>query len=81
LSDPEFSRGEIFMRWLDERLPQLLASGEHSHERDRAAEDAVILAALLHHAQTNGAGAAPVSAEPQSVWKREARLEQVDRGE
>jgi len=81
LSDPEFSRGEIFTRWLDERLPQLLASGEHSHERDRAAEDAVILAALLHHAQTNGAGAAPVSAEPQSVWKREARLEQVDRGE
>ena len=47
LRDPEFLRGEIFTRWLDEQLPHLLA-GMQAQERDVVAEDAAILAALLH---------------------------------
>jgi acetyl-CoA carboxylase biotin carboxylase subunit len=82
LRDPEFVRGEIFTRWLDARLPHLRANRENSTERDPGAEDAAILAALLHHVDTNGAAHASVpAAEPESLWKREARLEQVDRGE
>src|SRR3984893_18006148 len=82
LSDPEFIRGDIFTRWLDERLPHLREKRINSITRDPVAEDAAILAALLHHAETNGAkGTAAVCAEAPSMWKREARLEQIDRGE
>src|ERR1700694_2493407 len=79
LRDPEFVRGEIFTRWLDERLPHLLAKSESSTERDPGAEDAAILAALLHFLDTNAAAnAGALSAEQESLWKREARLDQVD---
>jgi len=82
LGDPEFVRGELFTRWLDERLARLRGKSENSAERDPAAEDAAILAALIHHLDANGAtNARALSAEPESLWKREARLEQVDRGE
>jgi acetyl-CoA carboxylase biotin carboxylase subunit len=82
LRDPEFVRGEIFTRWLDERLPRLRAHRENSTERDLAAEDAAILAALLHRVDTNGpTNTDALSAEPGSRWKREARLEQVGSGE
>jgi acetyl-CoA carboxylase biotin carboxylase subunit len=82
LRDPEFIRGDIFTRWLDERLPHLRAKRENSLERDRAAEDAAVLAALLHHFDVNGtARAAAVSAAQESTWKREARQDQIDRSE
>src|SRR5579872_979060 len=81
LSDPEFIRSEIFTRWLDERLPHLRANRENSAKRDPTAEDAAIVVALIHYSETNGAtNAAAVSAEPESIWKREARLEQIVRG-
>src|SRR5580693_9929933 len=73
LRDPEFRRGEIFTRWLDEKLPSLLA-GMQSQEHDAIAEDAAILAALLHSlgakepATLNGTAAVAVSR-----WKREGR--------
>ena len=81
LRDPEFGRGEIFTRWLDERLPDLLVRN-HPQEESVAAEDAVILAALLH--SLGAADVAPVNgshADVESRWKREGRLEQVDRGD
>jgi acetyl-CoA carboxylase biotin carboxylase subunit len=82
LSDPEFIRGEIFTRWLDERLLHLLAHRENPIGRDPTAEDAAILAALLHHFDANGAAKAmAATAAPESPWKREARLEQIDRGQ
>ena len=81
LSDPEFRRGEIFTRWLDERLPHLRASREDSPGRDSAAEDAAILIALLHRSETNGTSVTPLPAEPKSIWKREARLDQINRSE
>ena len=82
LRDPEFIRGEISTRWLDERLPHLRASSKNAAGRDPGAEDAALLAALLHHLGTNGASRAGArSAEPESRWKREARREQVDRSQ
>jgi hypothetical protein len=67
---------------LDERLLRFRSDRENSTERDLAAEDAAIVAALLHHLDANGAArAGALSVEAESPWKREARLEQVDRGE
>jgi acetyl/propionyl-CoA carboxylase alpha subunit len=81
LRDLELLRGEIFTRWLDEKLPHLLAE-MHTQERDVAAEDAAILAALLHSLGAKDAASANgVAAEAESRWKREARLEQVNRSE
>ena len=81
LRDPEFLRGEIFTRWLDEKLPHLLAEMQ-TQERDVVAEDAAILAALLHSLGAKDAASANgTAAEAESRWKREARLEQVDRSE
>jgi acetyl-CoA carboxylase biotin carboxylase subunit len=85
LRDPEFLRAEIYTRWLDERLPQLL-SRQQTKESDANEEDAAILAALLHSlsaketAPSNGAGIGD-SAGGESRWKREARLEQTNRSE
>jgi acetyl-CoA carboxylase biotin carboxylase subunit len=81
LRDPEFLRGEIFTRWLDERLPQLL-NGKLTEEHDVVAEDAATLAALLHSLGTSdSAPAKGTNSDAESRWKREARLEQVHRGE
>ena len=81
LGDPEFLGAEISTRWLDERLPRLLAAME-TRERDVVAEDAVILAALLYsHGAKNAAPGNGAAAGAESRWKREARLEQVDRSE
>ena len=79
LRDPEFRRGEIYTRWLDERLPLLLSLGE-SQERDEVAEDAAMLVALLHSLEAKGeapSNGTPIEAE--SRWKHEARLEQLNR--
>ena len=80
LQDPQFVRGEVFTRWLDERLSDILARKKKAVHDDPGAEDAAILAVLLHHLDANGA-ASPYSpaTQPESRWKREARLEQVDR--
>jgi acetyl-CoA carboxylase biotin carboxylase subunit len=86
LRDPDFVRGEIFTRWLDERLPQLLANDENPAETDSGDEDAAIIAAVLHHLETNAgairsARARNLTAEQESLWKRQARLDQTRRDE
>jgi acetyl/propionyl-CoA carboxylase alpha subunit len=81
LRDVKFCRGEIYTRWLDERLPDLLA-GMEPKQRDAVAEDAAILAALLHTLGVRDAAPANgVGVQAESRWKREARLEQTDRSE
>ena len=81
LRDPEFLRGEIFTRWLDERLPDLL-KGKQTQEGDVVAEDAAILAALLHSLGANdGRSVNRTTAEAESRWKRAARFEQIDQSE
>ena len=80
LRDSEFLNGEIFTRWLDERLPDLLAQ-KPTAKHDVQAEDAAILAALLYTTGTKDTAPANGAAvETESRWKREARFEQVDRG-
>jgi acetyl-CoA carboxylase, biotin carboxylase subunit len=77
LREPQFERGEIYTRWLDERIPELLAGHHETHPHDPATQDAAILAALLHHL---GAIPAQAAAPPsESRWRREARREQADR--
>jgi acetyl-CoA carboxylase biotin carboxylase subunit len=81
LRDPDFAHGEIYTRWLDERLPQLLAA-QQAMEKDTVAEDAAALAALLHFLKTQ-----KVSRPDESItattsrWKRQARTEQIERSE
>jgi acetyl-CoA carboxylase, biotin carboxylase subunit len=80
--DPEFLRGEIYTRWLDERLPKFASGTAPAGDAEVAVEDAAILAALLqtlNATASNGSNGA--RAESESRWKRAARLEQVDRGE
>jgi acetyl-CoA carboxylase, biotin carboxylase subunit len=75
LSEPEFVRGEIHTRWLDELLSRPAppsAGGE-------TAEEAAALAAALWHLRSNGAAPAQQAAAPASGWKREARREQLER--
>ena len=82
LRDPEFLRGEIFTRWLDEKLPHLLAGMQTSKNATRPpkmrrfSRRCCIPSARRTRRPANGA-----AAETESRWKREARLEQVDRSE
>jgi acetyl-CoA carboxylase biotin carboxylase subunit len=80
LRDPEFLRAEIFTRWLDERLPRILAH-EQAQEHDVTAEDAAILAAVLNFLGAKDVAPANGSTvtEAESRWKRQARIEQADR--
>jgi len=81
LRDSEFLRGDIYTRWLDERLPDFLGRSNLG-EADWVAEDAAILAALLYtlggNGKVNANGSGP---DAESRWKRAARSEQLDRSE
>ncbi len=82
LKDPEFVRGEISTRWLDERLPDLSAAKNEMVRDDPGVEDAAILAALLHHLAANGSPSVnSLSTQSESRWKRAARLEQLDQNQ
>jgi acetyl-CoA carboxylase biotin carboxylase subunit len=78
LGEPEFVRGEIHTRWLDEllqRTPETAAP-----RLDSGAEDAATLAAALWHLANNGAAKpATIAAAAESRWKFEGRREQVER--
>ena len=85
LAEPEFLRGEIHTRWLDEFLRAPARSSEtgksaDSVESHSAAADAALIAAALCHISQNGVkpGVAP-PAETTSRWKLEGRREQLDR--
>jgi len=81
LRDPDFKRGEIYTRWLDERLLQLLAA-QQSTEKDTIAEDAAVLAALLQFLKARKTSALDESvAATRSRWKLQARSEQFERSE
>ncbi len=77
LTDPEYVRGEIHTRWLDERMRAPAAPRE---AQESTVEDAALLASTLWHVARNGASAAARPAEtPESRWKLEGRREQLDR--
>jgi len=85
LVDPEFLRGEIHTRWLDEWLGRTsgAAAGVGAALPD-ALETAAVLATALFHISGNGGGpggdgAAPPSAGAGSRWKQEGRRTGVAR--
>lgn len=82
LVDPEFQRGEIHTRWLDEWLRAKPATHAATAATDGAgsAEDAAVIAAVLWHLGHNGAAkTAPAVEASESRWKNEGRREQLDR--
>jgi acetyl-CoA carboxylase biotin carboxylase subunit len=73
LADPEFTRGEIHTRWLDERLDGLRRGNHASHSR---AADAAAIAAALWTLRRNATTRTAAAAAPASRWKLEGRSEQ-----
>jgi acetyl-CoA carboxylase, biotin carboxylase subunit len=82
LNEPDFLRGEIHTKWLDELLVRKRAGIGGASED--AAADAAAIAAALWQATRNEAGSraavnANSSEEAASRWKMEGRREQRDR--
>jgi acetyl-CoA carboxylase biotin carboxylase subunit len=77
LSEPDFLRGEIHTKWLDE----LLSSRKQATDRNdgRAADAAAIAAALWRTMQLHRNFCPSSSASEQSRWMLEGRREQLDR--
>ena len=77
LTEPEFVRGEIHTKWLDEVLARPRPPVEPP--RPGTEEAALIAAALWHNASVNHTGTG--SAGPQSMtsrWKMEGRRQHMD---
>jgi len=77
LSEPDFLRGEIHTKWLDQLLnrKQQAAAGDDGGPADAAA----IAAALWQHSQSQKTGASPTQDTAGSRWKQDGRREQLDR--
>jgi acetyl-CoA carboxylase, biotin carboxylase subunit len=77
LSEPEFLRGEIHTRWLDELLHR---RRQVAHGQDgKAADAAAIAAALWQAGQSESAARVASNQNAESRWKLEGRREQLDR--
>ena len=77
LAEPEFLRGEIHTKWLDEMLSR--PHPPAASPRPGTEEAVLIAAALWHSAQSNVS--TPGGAEPQAApsrWKMEGRRQQMD---
>ena len=82
LTEPEFLRGEIHTRWLDEllRRPRAAASAPQPSAVDDSKEAAAIAAAIWQANQSAAQAPGPSSdREGASRWKLEGRREQLDR--
>jgi len=89
LSEPEFLRGEIHTRWLDDWLagrPADSAASAQAIGGAEARENAAVIAVALRHLSQNGVGSAATqppasskSSKDDSRWKLASRREQVDR--
>src|SRR5882757_1573696 len=77
LAEPEFLRGDIHTKWLDEMLARPRPAAEPP--RPGTEEATLIAAALWHGAQSNTStpGSTEVQATP-SRWKMEGRRQQMD---
>jgi acetyl-CoA carboxylase biotin carboxylase subunit len=83
LAEPDFLRGEIHTRWLDEllRRPRALGIEAIDEEAANSARDAAAIAAALWQVTqtvSQTAAASPVGECP-SRWKMESRRQQLDR--
>jgi acetyl-CoA carboxylase biotin carboxylase subunit len=82
LSDPDFLRGEIHTKWLDELLRRPNAATAHSNkdETGNAVSNAAAIAAAIWQATQAGATSAPAAeGDTPSRWKQEGRRAQLDR--
>jgi acetyl-CoA carboxylase biotin carboxylase subunit len=82
LSDPDFLRGEIHTKWLDELLRRPNAATAHSNEDEtgNAVSKAAAIAAAIWQATQAGATSAPAAeGDTPSRWKQEGRRAQLDR--
>jgi acetyl-CoA carboxylase biotin carboxylase subunit len=85
LAEPDFLRGEIHTKWLDEllqRSPSVAASTDESANADRAADAASIAAALWQAKQSDkpcGPSASGQDSSQPSRWKQEGRRQELDR--
>ncbi|MHB8524728.1 MAG: acetyl-CoA carboxylase biotin carboxylase subunit [Candidatus Acidiferrales bacterium] len=84
LANPEFVRGNIHTKWLDELLLRSTASPSHATfahpDRDALAEDAATLAAAMWHmdrAAAANSSAQTVPNDSSSRWKIAGRREQL----
>jgi acetyl-CoA carboxylase, biotin carboxylase subunit len=83
LTEPDFLRGEIHTKWLDEflRRPRSAASSADENQSGSPASDAAAIAAAIWHATQSASPSAavpPAGATP-SRWKLEGRTRQLDR--
>src|SRR5438874_1617083 len=82
LDEPDFLRGEIHTKWLDELLsrPRPASSLANNDQRGSAASDAAVIAAAIWQAsQSEKQASVSSSADQPSRWKLEGRREQLDR--
>ena len=85
LAEPDFLRGEMHTRWLDELLQRAASSPPVVHEssaKSRAADAAAIATALWQVRQSETSRALSPSAQhptQPSRWKLEGRRQQLDR--
>jgi acetyl/propionyl-CoA carboxylase alpha subunit len=78
LNEPEFLRGEIHTKWLDQLLTRKQPAV--SNEEKSAADVAAIAAALWQASQSDRSAATQTPAqETPSRWKQEGRRAQLDR--
>jgi acetyl-CoA carboxylase biotin carboxylase subunit len=76
LNEPDFLRGEIHTKWLDQLLTRKLQAA--SEDDSSPADAAAIAAALWQHSQSQKA-VAPVAQDAASKWKQDGRRDQLDR--
>jgi acetyl-CoA carboxylase biotin carboxylase subunit len=81
LTEPEFLRGEIHTKWLDELLRRPHSAGPLADEKESASSDAAAIAAAFWQAnQLDSHSCLSSSPEEQpSRWKLEGRRQQLDR--
>jgi len=83
LAEPEFLRGEIHTKWLDELLRRapILSSAIGDSSADRTADAVAIAAALWHASQNRDSDSSSTSrrSEEPSRWRLEGRRQQLDR--
>lgn len=86
LAEPEFLRGEIHTRWLDELLRRPAAAASSASDgsgeaRRNAARDAAAIAAAIWQSRQSAAqaSAAAPPKETSSRWRIEGRRQQLDR--
>jgi len=78
LAEPDFLRGEIHTKWLDELLSRPPSPSHRAGQSNDVAAAAAIAVAIWQASQNSAVAGIP-STEPPSRWKQEGRREQLDR--